>query len=124
MEFGETADHSVLATSEAKDQINALPDRGEGKAAPVLVVMVSRGEPKENRAKVKEHGLTFQVVLHRQWEVSRLYAMFATPVAYLIGEDGAIIGDVTVGVEPIGRDAECGASGASGELAFRARQES
>ena len=27
------------------------------------VVMISKGEPKENRAKVKEHGLTFPVVL-------------------------------------------------------------
>jgi peroxiredoxin len=27
------------------------------------VVMISRGEPKENRAKVKEHGFAFPVVL-------------------------------------------------------------
>jgi peroxiredoxin len=65
------------------------------------VVMVSRGEPKENRAKVKEHGLTFPVVLQQQWEISRLYAMFATPMAYLIDEDGIIAYDVAAGVEPI-----------------------
>jgi len=65
------------------------------------VVMISRGEPKENRVKVKEHGLTFPVVLQQHWEVSRLYAMFATPVGYLIDEEGNILHDAAVGVEPI-----------------------
>jgi len=63
--------------------------------------MISRGEPKENRAKVKAHGLTFPVVLQQQWEISRLYAMFATSVAYLIGESGVIARDVAMGLEPI-----------------------
>ena len=63
--------------------------------------MVSRGEPKENRAKVKEHGLTFPVVLQQQWEISRRYAMFATPVAYLIDEAGVIAHDVAVGTDAI-----------------------
>ena len=67
----------------------------------VAVVMISRGEPKENRAKVKEHGLTFTVLLQRQLEISRLYAMFATPMAYLIDEHGIITNDVAVGVEAI-----------------------
>ena len=31
--------------------------------AEISVMMISRGEPKENRAKVKEQGLTFPVVL-------------------------------------------------------------
>ena len=44
--------------------------------------MINKGEAKENRAKVKEHGLTFPVVLQQQWEISRRYAMFATPTAY------------------------------------------
>jgi hypothetical protein len=63
--------------------------------------MISRGEPRENRAKVKEHRLTFPVVLQQQWEISRRYAMFATPIAYLIDEAGVIANDVAVGVEPI-----------------------
>jgi peroxiredoxin len=65
------------------------------------VVMVSKGEPKENRAKVKEHGLTFPIVLQQRWEISRRYAMFATPIAYLIDERGIIGHDVAVGVESI-----------------------
>ena len=69
--------------------------------AEMEVVMISKGEPKENRAKVKEHGLTFPVVLQQQWEISRRYAMFATPIAYLIDDQGVIAADVAVGVEPI-----------------------
>src|SRR5262249_4913835 len=65
------------------------------------VIMISKGEPKENRAKVKEHALTFPVVLQQQWEISRRYAMFATPIAYLIDEQGIIARDVAVGVERI-----------------------
>ena len=67
----------------------------------VALTIISRGDPKENRAKVKEYGLTFPVALQDQWEISRLYAMFATPIAYLIDEAGIIAADVVVGVEPI-----------------------
>jgi hypothetical protein len=65
------------------------------------LVMVSRGEPTENRAKVKEHGLSFPVALQQGWEVSRLYAIFATPAAYLIDQEGVVAHDVAVGGEPI-----------------------
>ncbi len=75
---------------------------GEGEPPPgVIVVMISRGEPKENRAKVKEHRLTFPVVLQQRWEISRRYAMFATPMACLINEEGVITHDVAVGVDKI-----------------------
>ena len=67
----------------------------------VQVLMVSRGDAEANRQKVTEHGLTFPVVLQRQWEISRLYAMFATPVAYLINEEGIIAADVAMGEEAI-----------------------
>jgi peroxiredoxin len=65
------------------------------------VVMISRGDPKENRAKVKQHALTFPVVLQQQWEISRRYAMFATPIAYLIDETGVITHDVAAGEDAI-----------------------
>jgi len=67
----------------------------------ISIVLISRGEAKENRAKVKEHGLTFPVVLQQQWEISRRYAMFATPIAYLINEEGVIGNDVAVGSDSI-----------------------
>jgi peroxiredoxin len=67
----------------------------------VQVLMVSRRDEAANRAKVAEQGLTFPVVLQRQWEISREYGMFATPIGYLIDEQGVIAADVAVGVEPI-----------------------
>ena len=65
------------------------------------MVLISKGDPKENRAKVKEHNLTFTVVLQRQWEISRQYAMFATPAAYVIDEVGVIVRDLAVGADAI-----------------------
>jgi hypothetical protein len=42
--------------------------------------MISKGDPKENRSKVKEHGLTFPVLLQQQWEISRRYACSPLPL--------------------------------------------
>jgi peroxiredoxin len=83
-----------------------------GKVAPELerihqanngmsVLMISRGNPEMNRRKAAEQRLTFPIVLQRHWEISRLYGMFATPIAYLIDEDGVIASDVAIGVGPI-----------------------
>ena len=65
------------------------------------LVMISNGEPAENRAKVKEHGLSFPVALQQSWAISRHYAIFATPATYLIDQQGHIAHDVAVGAEPI-----------------------
>jgi peroxiredoxin len=65
------------------------------------VVMVSRGDLDANRAKAAEQGYTFPVLLQRSWEISRAYAMFATPIAYLIDETGVITSDVAVGCPAI-----------------------
>jgi thiol-disulfide isomerase/thioredoxin len=65
------------------------------------VVMISRGEPRDNRAKVKQFKLTFPIVLQQHWEVSRRYAMFATPIGYLIDERGLIARDVALGAEGV-----------------------
>ena len=67
----------------------------------IQVIMISRGDPEANCAKVAEHGLTFPVALQRQWEISREYGMFATPIGYLIDEEGIIAADVAVGVDAI-----------------------
>jgi peroxiredoxin len=76
------------------------PGEGE-RLSTVEVVMISRGEPRENRAKLKQLGLTFPVVLQQQWEISRRYAMFATPIAYIIDEAGVIMHDVAMGEDAI-----------------------
>jgi peroxiredoxin len=72
------------------------------------VLMVSRGDPEENRQKVTELGLTFPVVLQKQWEISRAYGMFATPIGYLIDERGVIARAVAVGEAAILAAAEIG----------------
>ena len=65
------------------------------------VVMVSRGNVEENREKAAQLGLTFPVVLQKQWEVSRDYGMFGTPIGYLIDEKGTIAANVAAGVDAI-----------------------
>jgi peroxiredoxin len=65
------------------------------------VVMVGRGDPASNKQKAREHGVTFPVLLQRQWEVSRDYAMFATPVGYLISRDGVVASPVAIGADAI-----------------------
>jgi methylamine dehydrogenase accessory protein MauD len=67
----------------------------------VQVLMISRRDPEANRQKVAELGLTFPVALQRHWEISMLYGMFATPIAYLIDERGVLATDVAVGAQPI-----------------------
>jgi peroxiredoxin len=65
------------------------------------VLVVSRGDADENRTKAAELGLNFPIVLQEKWEVSLKYAMFATPIGYLIDEQGVLTSDVAVGIEPI-----------------------
>lgn len=65
------------------------------------IVMVSRGDPRENIKKAMQHGITFPVLLQNRWEVSKDYAMYATPVGYLIDENGIITKDVAVGKSAI-----------------------
>jgi peroxiredoxin len=65
------------------------------------VVVISRGDIDENRTKADGLGLTYPIVLQQKWEVSLKYAMFATPIGYLIDDEGILASDVAVGLEPI-----------------------
>jgi peroxiredoxin len=78
-------------------QLEQLARRTPG----LQVLMVSRGDLEANRAKAAQHGLTFPIVLQQQWEISREYGKFVTPIGYLIDEEGIIAKEVAVGVEPI-----------------------
>jgi peroxiredoxin len=83
------------------DQLAPQLEQLARRPAGLQVLMVSRGEEEANRAKAAQHGLTFPVVLQQQWEISREYGKFATPIGYLIDEEGIIAQEVAVGVEPI-----------------------
>ena len=63
----------------------------------LAVVMISRGEPAENQRKAEAFGVEFQVVLQPGWRLSKKYGIFATPVAFLINEEGVIERDVARG---------------------------
>jgi peroxiredoxin len=65
------------------------------------VLVVSRRDAEATRVKAAGLGLSFPIVLQRQWEISLLYGIFATPVGYLIDEQGVLMSDVAVGVGPI-----------------------
>jgi peroxiredoxin len=65
------------------------------------VLVVSRRDAEANRVKAAKLGLTFPIVLQKQWEISLMYAKFATPIGYLINEQGILASDLAVGVEPI-----------------------
>ncbi len=65
------------------------------------IVMISRGDLEENQRKAKAFGYPFPVLLQKSWEVSKDYAMFATPIGYLIDADGVIARDIALGPEAI-----------------------
>lgn len=67
----------------------------------MALVMVSRRGAEPNQAKAAQFGFTFPVALQKSWEISKRYALFATPIAYLIDEQGTLLSDVAVGLEPI-----------------------
>jgi hypothetical protein len=63
--------------------------------------MLSRRDADSNCQKVATLGLTFPVVLQKEWEISLRYGMFGTPIGYLIDEQGIIAAEVAAGVQPI-----------------------
>jgi peroxiredoxin len=71
--------------------------RGNG----LSLLLVGRGGAEENRKKADQFGFEFPVVLQDKWKLSKEYGIFATPVAFLIGEDGVIAKEVAVGKEAI-----------------------
>jgi peroxiredoxin len=65
------------------------------------VILVGRGELEENRRKAEQYGFAFPVVVQQSWNLSKLYGIFHTPVAFLIDENGTIARDVAKGVDEI-----------------------
>jgi len=75
----------------------------------LAVILVGRGNAEENRRKAEQHGFQFPVVIQPKWKLAKEYGTFATPVAFLVGEDGVIVRDVAVGRDPILALARAGA---------------
>jgi peroxiredoxin len=67
----------------------------------MAIILVGRGSKEENRSKAEQFGYQFPVVLQDKWKLSKEYGIFATPVAFLISENGVIAKDVAVGTEAI-----------------------
>ena len=67
----------------------------------VQVLLISRGTPTANRAKVATNGITFPVVLQRHWEVSRAYGTTALPTGYLIDAHGVLMSNAATGKQAI-----------------------
>ena len=67
----------------------------------IEILVISRGKLEAVRSEFAARPVTFPVAVQKSWEVSRRYAMFATPIAYLIDEAGVLASDVAIGPEPI-----------------------
>jgi peroxiredoxin len=67
----------------------------------VALIVVSRGDPDANRAKAQSLGAPFPVLLQNHWEVSKDYAIFATPVGFALDSSGRVAANVAVGAMPI-----------------------
>jgi peroxiredoxin len=65
------------------------------------VMMIGRRDPELIRAKAAKFGLTFPIAMQKNWEVSLQFGIFATPVAFLIDEEGIVAAGVAKGVQPI-----------------------
>jgi peroxiredoxin len=67
----------------------------------IEILMISRGNIDTIKAELAERPANFPVAVQKSWEISRRYAKFATPIAYLIDEAGKIVSEVAAGPEPI-----------------------
>ncbi|MBI3666579.1 MAG: TlpA family protein disulfide reductase [Acidobacteria bacterium] len=67
----------------------------------LAMVMISRGDGEANRQKAEQHGIQFPVLLQERWKLSKEYGTFATPVAFLLREDGVIAKNVAIGPDAI-----------------------
>jgi peroxiredoxin len=67
----------------------------------LALLMIGRGDLEQNRVKAEAHGFEFPVALQKHWEISKLYGIFFTPVAFLINEAGTIVRNVANGTDEI-----------------------
>ena len=81
------------------DDLAALPlEAGGGRAMPLVV---TTGDPEENRQIVERHGIRCVVLLQEEMEVVSLFRAHGTPMGYRIDAAGRIASELTVGGEPL-----------------------
>jgi len=71
------------------------------RAVTTEIVVISRGDLEENRQKAESFGFPFPMVLQDRWKLSKKYGIFATPVAFVVSEEGRTDGEAAIGVEQI-----------------------
>jgi hypothetical protein len=82
---------------ELMPQLEALHKR----TPDIAVLVVSRGALEAVVEEFAAAPVSFPVAVQKSWEISRRYAMFATPIGYLIDEAGLIASDVTIGPQAL-----------------------
>jgi peroxiredoxin len=94
----------MLFTDPGCGPCNALlPEVGRWQqehAQKLTLVLISRGDPKENKTKAQEHGLS-KVLLQEDWEVCESYEVGGTPSAVVVSADGKVATPVAGGEEGI-----------------------
>jgi len=92
----------VFSDPECKPCLTMLPRLDRlSHGSKLSVLLISRGDADANRRKLAETGVRLRVALQRHWEISRLYAKFATPIGYLVDPHGRIADDVAMGADAI-----------------------
>jgi peroxiredoxin len=82
-----------------------LPDLAALPAAPVdgqpMPLVVSTGDPDENRRWMAELAVHFPVLLQESDEVASMYLVDGTPMAYLVDEEGRLASPLAAGAEAV-----------------------
>src|SRR5262249_35824544 len=87
-----------FCTKMADDLATLPPETGGGRAMPLVV---TTGDPDENRQLVERHGIRCVVLRQDQMEVASQYSAHGTPMGYRIDAAGRIASELAVGAEPL-----------------------
>jgi peroxiredoxin len=88
-------DPSCVFSRAMLPELAALPLDGSNRDP--LPLIVSTGDPEENRRLFETHRIRWPVLLQDDHEVARQYSVGATPMGYLIDEQRRTVGTVATG---------------------------
>ena len=91
----------IFLSPRCKHSEKLLPDLAallsEGAEVDPAPVIISTGSVEENQRFFGEHHIACPILLQEDSEVAALYQAMATPMAYLVDENGATLGNAAVG---------------------------